>query len=77
MSEQAIEPGVVEGGHLQKSLKTRRMTMVSLGDVIEAGLFIGRWQFRSHRRRVVGSAVPEQSASFSPVLSNLLGEWQS
>ena len=36
MSEQATEPGVVEGGHLQKSLKTQRMTMVSLGDVIEA-----------------------------------------
>jgi hypothetical protein len=77
MSEQATGPGVVEGGHLQKSLKTRRMTMVSLGDVIEAGLFVGEWQFRSHRRRVVGNAVPEQSSSFSPVLSNLLGEWQS
>ena len=49
MSEQATEPGVVEGGHLQKSLKTQRMTMVSLGDVIEAGLFVGGWQFRSHR----------------------------
>ena len=77
MSEQATEPGVVEGGHLQKSLKTRRTTKISLGDVIEAGLFIGGWQFRSHRRRVIGNSVPKQSASFSPVLSNLLGEWQS
>jgi hypothetical protein len=74
MSEQATEPGVVEGGHLQKSLKTRRMTMVSLGDVIEAGLLVGGWQSRSHRRRVVGNALPKRSASFSPVLPNLLGE---
>ncbi|MFL5991236.1 MAG: hypothetical protein ACJ73W_04490 [Rubrobacteraceae bacterium] len=44
MSELATEPGVVEGGHLQKILKTRRMTMVSLGGVIEAGLFVGGWQ---------------------------------
>ena len=73
MSEQATEPGVVEGGHLQKSLKARRMTMISLGDVIGAGLFIGGRQFRSHRRRVIGNTVPKQSASFSPVLSNLLG----
>jgi hypothetical protein len=76
MSEQATEPGVIEGGHLQKSLKTQRMTMVSLGDVIEAGLFVGGWQFRSHRRRVVGNAEPKQSASFSPVLPNPLGEWR-
>jgi len=41
--------------------------------VIEAGLFIGGWQFRSYRLRVMGNAVPKQSASFSPVLSNLLG----
>jgi hypothetical protein len=77
MSEQATEPGVVEGGHQQQGLKTRRITLVSLGDVIEAGLFVGGWQFRSHRRRVMGNAVPKQSASFSPVLSNLLGERQS
>jgi hypothetical protein len=36
MSEQTPEPGVVEGGHLQKSM------------VIEAGLFVGGWQFRPH-----------------------------
>ena len=74
MSEQATEPGVVEGRHLQKVLKTRRTTTVSPGDVIEAGLFIGGWQVRSHRRRVVGNSVTKQSASFSQVLSNLLGE---
>jgi len=73
MSEQATEPGLVEGGHLQKSLKTRRMTMLSLGDVIETGLFVGGWQFSSHRRRAMGNVVPKQSASFSPVLSNPLG----
>ena len=50
-------------------------TSVSLGGVIEAGLFVGGWQFHSHRRRVMGNAVPKQSATFSPVLSNLLGEW--
>jgi hypothetical protein len=75
--EQATESGVAERGHLQKSLKGRRMTMVSLGGVIEAGLFVGRWQFRLNRRRVMGNSVPNQSASFSPVLSNLLGVWQS
>jgi hypothetical protein len=77
MSEQAKEPCVVEGGHLQKSLKTRRTTMVSLGKVFEARMFIGGWQFCSHRRRLKGNSVPEQSASFSPVSWNLLGEWQS
>jgi hypothetical protein len=51
MSEQATEPGVGERGDLRKSRKTRRRTVVSLGDVIEAGLFIGGWRFRSHRRR--------------------------
>jgi hypothetical protein len=76
MSEQATEPGVVEDGQ-QQGPKRRRMTMVSLGDVIEAGQFIGRWQFRSHRRRVIGNSVPKQSAPFSPVSPNLLGEWQS
>ena len=77
MSEQATEPGVVEGRHLQKVLKTRRTTTVSPGDVIEAGLFIGGWQFRSHRRRVMGNSVPKQLAPFSPIMSDLLGEWQS
>ena len=77
MSEPATEPGVVEGGRMQKSLKTRRTTKVSIGDVIGAGLFIGGCQFRSCRRRVIGNSVPKQSASFSPVSSNLLGEWQS
>jgi len=49
------------------------MTTVSVGGVIEAKLFVGGWQFRSYRLRVMGNAVPKQSASFSPVLSNLLG----
>jgi amino acid permease len=44
MPEQATEPGVVGRGHLQKSLKGRRKTMVSLGGVIEAGLFVGGWR---------------------------------
>jgi hypothetical protein len=77
MSEQATEPDVVEGRHLQKVLKTRRTTTVSPGDVIEAGLFIGGWQFRSNRQRVMGDCVPKQRAPFSPVMSDLLGEWQS
>ena len=46
MSEQATEPGVIEEGYLQKGLKTRRMTMVSLEDVIKARLFVGGCQFR-------------------------------
>jgi hypothetical protein len=58
MSEQATEPGVDERGDLRKSLKARRRTMVSLGDVIEAGLCIGGWQFRSHRRCVIGTLFP-------------------
>ena len=68
---------MVEGSHLQKVLKTRRTTTVSPGDVIEAGLFIGGWQFRSNRRRVMGNSVPKQLAPFSPIMSDLLGEWQS
>jgi hypothetical protein len=58
MSEQATEPGVDERGDLRKRLKTRRRTVVLLGDVIEAGLFIGGWQFRSHRRCVIGTLFP-------------------
>jgi hypothetical protein len=58
MSEQATEPGVDEGSHLRKSQKTRRRTMASPCDVIEAGLFIGGWQFRSHRRCVIGTLFP-------------------
>ena len=58
MSEQATEPDVVERGDLRKSLKTRRRTIVSPSDVIEAGLFIGGWQFRSHRRCVIGTLFP-------------------
>jgi hypothetical protein len=77
MSEQATEPGVVEGRHLQKVLKTRRTTTVSLRGVIEAGLFTGGWQFRSNRQRVMGHSVPKQRAPFSPVMSDLVGEWQS
>jgi hypothetical protein len=49
MSEQATEPSVVEGGHLQKTRKGQRMTTVSFGGVIEAGLFVGEWQFCPHR----------------------------
>jgi hypothetical protein len=74
MSEPATEPGVDEGGDQLKGLKTRRTTMVTLGDVVEAGLFIGGWQFRSRRRRVMGNSVPKQRAPFSPVSSKLLGE---
>ena len=73
MSEQAAEPGVVEGAHQQQGLKRRRMTMVSLGDNIEAGLIIGRWQFRSHRRRVIGDTASRRLASLSPVSLNSLG----
>ena len=73
MSEQSTQQKVVEGGYQQQGLKWRRMTMISLGDVIGAGLFMGGRQFRSHRRHLIGNAVPKQSASFSPDLSNLLG----
>ena len=73
MSEQATEPGVVDGVRLQKCLKTRRTNMVSLGDVMEVGMFIGGRRFRSHRRRLIENPVPKQSAPFSPVSSKLLG----
>jgi hypothetical protein len=77
MSEQATEPGLVEDGHREQGPKTRCMTMVSLDDVIEAGPFSSRWQFRSHRRHMIGNAVTKHSAILSPILSNLKGEWQS
>jgi GABA permease len=42
MADQTIErPGAGEHGHLQHSLKRRHMTMIALGGVIGAGLFIG------------------------------------
>ncbi len=40
MAEQAAERGTSEQGGLQKSLKMRHMTMISLGGVNGAGLFI-------------------------------------
>ena len=40
MAEQAVERGTNEQGGLQKSLKMRHMTMISLGRIIGAGLFI-------------------------------------
>jgi hypothetical protein len=75
--EQATELGVVEGSLQQQGTKKRRMTMVSLGDVIEAGLFISRWQFCSHRRRVIGDIASTRLASLSPDSPNSLGVWQS
>jgi len=74
--EQATEPSVVEGSHLQKIPRGQRMTSVSSDGVIEAGLFTGEWQFHSNRQRVMGNSVPKQRAPFSPVMSDLLGEWQ-
>lgn len=76
MSEQATEPGVVHGGH-QQGTKRRHMTVVSLGDVIEAELFIGRRQFRSHWRRAIGDPASRRLASLSPDSPNSLGVWQS
>jgi hypothetical protein len=75
MSEQATEPSVVEGCHLQRTSNGRRMTTVSFCGVIEAGLFVGGWQFRPHRRRVMGSSVPRRSASSSPVSPSPSGVW--
>jgi hypothetical protein len=51
MSKQATEPGVVEGGRLQKSLKMRRTTKVSLGDDTGAGLFRSNRQLSARSRR--------------------------
>ena len=73
MSEQAAAPGVVEEGHLQKGLKEQRMIMVSFGGAIEAGLLVSGWQFRPHRRHVIGDSVPKRLASLSPVEPNSLG----
>jgi hypothetical protein len=73
MSERATGLGVVEGDHLQKRLKTRRTTLVTLGVSVEDGLFIGGWQLRSHRRRLIGNSVPKRPAFFSPNMLNLLG----
>ena len=74
MSEQATEPGVDERGDLRKNLKTRRRTMVSLGDV-NRGRAVHRWMAvplpPAMRNR---NSVPKQSASLSPLSSNLLGE---
>ena len=64
--EQAKESGVAERGHLQKSLKRRRMAMIASGGVIGDGLFVGgRW---------FGFGL---SASSGSTLSNLSGMWRS
>jgi hypothetical protein len=77
MSEQTTEPGVVEGGHLQKSMKGQRMATVSFGGVIEAGLFVGGWQFRPYWQHAMGDSVPKRLASLSPVSPHSLEVWQS
>ena len=77
MSGLATAPGVVEEGHPQKSLKGQRRIMVSFGGAIDAGLLVGGWQFRPHRRHVMRGSVPKRLASLSPVEPNSLGVWQS
>ncbi len=76
MPEPATGPGVVERGHLEKSLKVQRMTTVSFGGVIETKLCVGGWQFHPHRRHAIGDSVPKRSATFSPGSPNLLRVWQ-
>ena len=73
MSEPATEPGVVEGGRLQKSLKTRRTTKVSIGDVIGAGLFIGGCQFRSSPATRDRKLCSEAIGIFQPGLVEPVG----
>ncbi len=42
MAEAGVEQrGAGQQGHLQKGLKRRHMTMISIGGVIGAGLFVG------------------------------------
>jgi hypothetical protein len=43
LSDQTTEPSVVEGAHLQKSLKRQRISTVSLVGVIEVGPFVCGW----------------------------------
>jgi hypothetical protein len=73
MSEQATEPSVVEGCHLQRTPNGRSMTTVSVGGVIEARLFVVGWQFRPHWRRAMESSVPKRLAYLSPVSPNSWG----
>jgi hypothetical protein len=40
---QTTEPSVVEGPHLQKLPKRRRISTVSFVGVIEVGPFVGAW----------------------------------
>lgn len=77
MSEQATEPGMVEGGHLQTSMKGQRMITVSFGGVIEIALIVGGWHFRPHRRRIMGDTASRRLASLIPVSPYSLGVWQS
>ena len=41
MAEASVKGRSQEQGHLQKGLKRRHMTMISLGGIIGAGLFVG------------------------------------
>jgi hypothetical protein len=43
MSDQTTEPSVVEGVHLQKIPKRRRISTVSFVGAIEVGPFVGAW----------------------------------
>jgi hypothetical protein len=43
VSDQTTEPSVVEGAHLQKLPKRRRISTVSFVGVIEVGPFVGAW----------------------------------
>jgi hypothetical protein len=43
VSYQTTEPDVVEGAHLQKIPKRRRISTVSFVGVIEVGPFVGVW----------------------------------
>jgi hypothetical protein len=43
VSDQTTEPSVVEGAHLQKIPKRRRISTVSFVGVIEVGPFVGAW----------------------------------
>jgi hypothetical protein len=64
--EQSTESSVAEHGHLQKSLKRRRIAMIPSGGVIGDDLSVGRRRFGFRR-----------SASSGSTLSNLSGMWRS
>jgi hypothetical protein len=67
MAETGVEQRDRSGqeGHLQQGLKRRHMTMISLGGIIGAGLFVGTGRSSTRQVRRPSSATAERCTRHS------------